>query len=140
MKKLILLLVFIITFTFISGCDKKENAYIYFSSGPINKDSFSVSKAQTDFMAGQRINFVIFTPEPFNTNKIRLQFLKIDQKSSPLNIFTVAQVRDIQVDPDKNYVVNNVYLYLEGYYILRVFKKSDWKKPFAQADFKVNPL
>lgn len=130
MKNWLLLVILVFTLT---GCDKNKN-YVFFSSKPITSQTFSFNQSEKVFESGQKINLVFVTQNPFNSNKIRLQVLKVKENVQVYG-YTLESARDIEIDVTKNYFISNFYIHSTGYYILRVFSHSDMEKPLSETDF-----
>lgn len=135
MKKTILLLL-IFSLCLFSGCAKKENAMILFSSNTIDRN-FDLSKNETVFTTAQRINFVLLNPNPFTSDILRLQILISNIKTG--SFLDIAQARDIEIDPNKHYAMGSFCVYRDGKYIVRIFSKDDLDVPLAEANIWVNP-
>jgi hypothetical protein len=134
MMKKFLLFIFACTIL-LSGCDK-EKAAIFFTSGAITPENFSVQKCQKVFNVGQRIDFLLYNPKPLTNSVIRIQVLKIDSNEF-VSGFTIAHARDIEINTRLNYATDYFYLYQEGAYMLRIFSKSNLEKPIAEEGFYV---
>lgn len=125
-----------LSFVPLYGCvDTKSKAVIFFSDKKIDID-FTPERDKTVFAPGRKIYFVLYTQEPFTADMMRVQVLKLEQKSS---IYTpsLAHARDIEIDMSKPYFTDSLVLYSAGYYLLRVFSKDRLLTPIAEGDFKV---
>lgn len=120
------------------GCDREERAMIFFSSKPITQE-FTFDKAENNFELKNKIYFVLYNPKPYTCNVVKLQVLKSEDKSSVF-VSTIAQAREIEIDPDNPYILNSFVLYSEGNYWLRVFSRDNLEVPIAEANFRVNSL
>lgn len=136
MKRLFWVTLCLLLFLPLAGCKGMNNkAVIFFSDKKIDID-FTPERDKTVFAPGQKIYFVLYTQEPFTTDMMRVQVLKLEQKSS---IYTpsLVQGRDIEIDMSMPYFTDSLVLYSTGYYLLRVFSKDRLLTPIAESDFKV---
>lgn len=131
------LLIFFFALFLLCGCNR-EKAAILFSSEPITKE-FTLDKAGNQFKIGQKIYFVLYNPKPYTGNVLKIQVLKADDKMTVF-VPTIAHAREIEINPDNPYVVNNFVLHSAGNYWLRVFSRDNLEAPIAEANFKVDSL
>jgi len=135
MKKfltLICIFVFLLT-----GCDKdKEKSAIFFSSGQITPENFSLEKYQNTFEVGKRIDFLLYNPKPLTNSIIRLQVLKLESNGFASG-YSIAYGRDIEINTKLNYATDCFYLHQEGNYALRIFSRDNYETPIAEGMFSV---
>lgn len=134
MKSLISLL-FASLFLF-SGCSKDKNQ-VFFSSRPITEKTFDFSQTQTNFKKGQKINFVLVKNTEFLSKKIRLQIIQQSDKVDVLG-YKLEYANDFEINPKKQFYVNNVHIHNNGFFIFRFFDFADLKKPYAESFVWIN--
>lgn len=123
MKKiLVLLLIFSITSpVFAFFWDKKEKPSLFLSSKDPRISVEYDNKLQNEdvFKLGDRIYFLIYTPEGFKSNYIKYQIIKQDDKA---HIGGYSRIRNITKRVNnKNYYTDYFVLSETGKYILQIF-------------------
>ncbi len=139
MKKIILILILILSMTFTMGWGwrkKGPKAFIFFSDEMITPANVSAESLRDVYEAGDRINYLIFKKEAFETDQIRLQVIKVDPKY-PFFKVEVAYTKDLEIDTKSNFIFNYFCMHREGQYILRVFEYTDFDRPLVEGPFKV---
>ena len=135
MKKFLTVLILVFA-VFLGGCDRERPA-IFFSSHPIDKNTFNPDQVSNkNFWVGQKIYFLVYYPKGFPTNSIRLQVItkKDDVKFYGIDI---VQVRDVHVKQGSMIYRGSFCLYKNSLHYLRVFSPDDWYVPLVQDWFWV---
>lgn len=139
MKKLSLII--LLNLILFCGCEfalEHENAIIFFSQSPITKEGFDPEMTQNTFDQGQIIYFCLYSKTPFNCNEGRIQILKKDPNTQSYG-YCMVQGKDILLNPAKNYYMDSFTIFSEGYYLIRIFSKTNPNKPLVQTPFWVAP-
>lgn len=133
-SKTILILGLIFLLCLNCGFKKKNKLKPYVLFGKDTISQSSLTNIEKFFSVGQKINFLVYNPDGFKSNLVRIQILKKDEKVEQWGI-SIVHARDIQIDTSKPYFTNTIVLWQEGYYIFRVFSHDNMKKPFVETDF-----
>lgn len=120
---------------FLSGCDRQKPA-IFFSSAPIEKETFAPQKMEKTFKVGQKIYFVVYYPKGFPSDCIRLQTIS-RRRDVPFYGISIEQVRDVSVKKGGMLYCGTFYFYRKNLYYLRVFSPEDWNMPLVQESFMI---
>ncbi|OGI00362.1 MAG: hypothetical protein A2Y25_09510 [Candidatus Melainabacteria bacterium GWF2_37_15] len=131
MKKLILaifLCIFLLT-----SCVWDKDAAIFLSTEP------AFSNSQTVFKQRQKIYYALVSKEPIESEKLRLQVLRID-KISPAYKVEFAYGMDMNRGAQKQYVTDYFTLHKAGTYFIRIFSFDNLEVPLAETEFTVEGL
>ena len=131
MKKLILTL-FLCVFL-LTSCVWDKDAAIFLSTEP------SFSSNQLVFKQRQKIYYALVSKEPIESEKLRLQVLRID-KISPSYKLEFAYGMDINRGAQKHYVTDYFTLHKAGTYFIRIFSFDNLENPLAETEFTVEGL
>ncbi len=134
MKKLILFLS--ILMLFLTGC-ASDKAGILFNRQPITeKNIYDYSK---NFLAGNRIYYVILMPKKVESRYLYIQVVKKDNDYDRLG-YDLIWTRDVRLkDEEVNYFTDYFVINQKGYYVMQVYSKDNPRKTLAEAEFYVSP-
>ncbi|MEI7473718.1 MAG: hypothetical protein WCK67_02975 [bacterium] len=136
MKKFIIFLFLISSFLLVS-CDKEKPA-LFLSSEKLTQNNFSLDKTAKSFNVGQKIWFLFYYPKEYQTNILRVQILKLTVLM-PIDGFSMAMARDIEIDTNNPFVTDSFVLHKDGTYLLRIFTRDQLYAPVIQQEFTINP-
>ncbi|HSA07468.1 MAG TPA: hypothetical protein P5556_09840 [Candidatus Gastranaerophilales bacterium] len=137
MKKIIFIV--IMSIFLITACDREKDAVILLGNEQIDPSNFVFQNTQPVFKPRQKIYYILVTKEPIESEELRIQVLKLDQKYPAYKI-EVAYGRDINRGSQKNYVTDYFILHKEGNYVIRIFSHDNFDKPISETEFLVEPL
>ncbi len=123
----------------ITACDREKDAVILLGNEQIDPSNFVFQNTQPVFKPRQKIYYILVTKEPIESEELRIQVLKLDQKYPAYKI-EVAYGRDINRGSQKNYVTDYFILHKEGNYVIRIFSHDNFDKPISETEFLVEPL
>lgn len=133
-KKLSLLLILILSLCLFSGF-RKAKTILLFNKQPITKET--VLNNSIEFFTGKRIYYIFMTEKPIQSECIRVQILKKDDKVQMGGI-KIVYANDYRVSQDEYYYYTDYFvLYEPGYYFMQIFSKDFLDKPLAQGYFHV---
>ncbi len=139
MKKIIFIFFLILSTTFLLGWGwkkKEPKAFVFLSDQMITPSNVSAKMLKDVYDAGERINYLIFKKQTFETDQIRLQVIKVEPKY-PFYKVEVAYTKDLEIDTNKYFLFDYFCIHQEGQYILRVFEYTDFDRPLVEGFFKV---
>ena len=127
---LILPIILLCSFSF----HRTKQAYIMLSSGTISP--MTAERNERYFSPGQRIYYVILSPDGFKYQGVRMQLSKQDDKTSNWG-FSIIQSRDFVIDMAQNQYNDHLTVSRPGRYILQFFYLNNKDYPFAHTEFMV---
>jgi PBP1b-binding outer membrane lipoprotein LpoB len=137
MKKY-LFLILLIPILLISGCKKKQHAILLLNDNPINTANYRNLEEKPTFKVRQKIYFLLAAKEPIESNMVRLQVIKVDNKYG----YNISQVEialgtDLEVGESKHIISDSFALHQEGNYFIRIFAINRLHKPLAESEFTI---
>lgn len=137
MKKVLILIVILLSSFMLTGCKDKEEAGILFNNEPITREN--VMHASRNFEAGKRIYYLFYSPENLNMEFIRVQVFKAADNVH-VGGYSILWAKDYRVmhKQSRNYFYNNFTIHAPGKYVMQVFNVHDIAKPLAWNYFFVN--
>lgn len=135
MKKLLLLLLIPIIFL-VSGCTKeeKQHPFIALHSKPITRDN--VFDVEQNFPLSKRIYYLIWNPDGFQSDSLRIQIMKKNEKYSHWGL-SLYEANDVMVDTSQKYYRDYFVINQTGLFLVSVFQPQDLKRPLVRAYFWV---
>lgn len=137
MKNLILIFCLICSLFLLVSCNREKPA-LFLSSEKLTPNNFSLDKTAKKFDSGHKIYFLFYYPKKFKTNMLRMQIIKFTALM-PIDAFSLAMAKDIEIDTDENFITDYFVLYKDGTYLLRIFTKDNLYVPAIQQEFTVSP-
>ena len=134
--KIVLLVVFSISLLcgFSFHKKNKEKPYVIFSASKINKDVLQDCK--TLFEKGEVINYLVYVPEGFKDDFVRIQILKKDTKVDFAG-YSVKYTQDREVVKNSKQFSGQITFYESGTYVIQVIDFSNPYEAAAAGAFKI---
>lgn len=137
MKKIILFLIAFIFLTNVVFAKKKENSTLILSeidpSGFYQYD-YKI-QTQDTFKLGDKIYYMIYNPDGFKSNYIKIQIVKQDDKTNVLGYSRIVN-KTIRVK-NKNYYSSYFILNEKGKYFLQIFDITNLQEWLAIGFFRI---
>ncbi|MBE7705787.1 MAG: hypothetical protein E7Z91_00885 [Cyanobacteria bacterium SIG30] len=132
--KNILKLLFLVIFSlfFVTGCSNEKQSkkpFIVFSDQPIHERTVPKSV----FGKGKRVYFAAIKPKGFESEVIRVQIFKKDDKTAYLG-YSYYSNKDYRLENDK-FFLDYFIIHTEGHYVTQVFEITNLQKPVMIGDF-----
>ena len=112
----------------------KEKPYIIFSSSKINKEAFQDCKKL--FEKGENINYLVYVPEGFKDDFVRIQILKKDTKVDFAG-YSVKYTQDREVVKNSKQFSGQITFYETGTFVIQVIDFSNPYEAVAAGVFKI---
>jgi len=135
MKKLAITVFF--SLFLLTACIWDKDAVILLSPEPIEPGNFEFYDKMPVFTSLQKIYFILLSKEPIESEKLRVQVLKIDRKYPAFKV-EPAYCVDINRGPEKHYVMGHFVLHSDGNFFIRIFSHDNFELPIAETEFLVN--
>lgn len=134
MKKILLTL--FLSLFLLASCTWEKDAYILLGKEPIDPNNFEFVNKYPVFNKYQRIYYILLSKEPIESEKLRLQVLKIDRKHPYFQV-EPEYVIDINRGEQKHYVTDYFVLHKTGTFFIRIFSFDNLDLPLAETEFLV---
>jgi len=130
--------IYLILFAFISlglcGCDK-PTSMILFNKYPITKENLLTNASE--FVAGKRIYYIFISERPLQTDMVRIQVIKREEKAN-MALGKIVYSNDFRLSKDQVfYYTDYLVIHEAGYYCMAVYDRNDMERPFTVGDFRV---
>ncbi len=135
MKKLVITI--FLSLFLLTSCFGEKDAVILLSSEPIEPGNFEFVNKTPVFTVMEKIYYILLTKEPIESEKLRIQVLKIDRKYPAFKV-EPAYCIDINRGPEEHYVMGHFVIHKDGDFFIRIFSHDNFELPITQTEFFVN--
>ena len=133
MKRLFLIIVTLLVMVFTCACDNSES-YIIFNKHPFTSETMTSST--NIFAPGERIYYLVTTPQPVESKRLLIQVYKMGDKERlgyDLVWGKQVKIRDEQVYYYTDYIVLNE----RGAYVMNAYSKDNPTQLLSSNEFYI---
>ncbi len=112
----------------------KPKAFIVFSSNPVNQST--LSNTEVCFKEQQKIYYMIYNPNGFQDDFIRIQVVKKDDKTN-IGGYKIKYTNDVEVKLNSKVYCDALILHEKGIYFMQVNEFKEFNKALAYGTFEV---